>query len=125
MKILQTAFKKVHKVKPPDKTLLVKRIHKVHRNVDEALNMISINSNVIELMIHTNKIDHYQHTLSIIQNDFSVVTKLMMASKILNVIFEHIQTPKHIIKHMNRCRQIVTIYTPLLLIIIFMSEKTI
>ena len=116
-------------VKPPDLKMKFRfkrglnGLDRVHKKVDDALSLISMNSNLIEMIYHPQHIELYHHSLTVLQNDFWIVTKMVMASRMAGAIMETSASPNRVIKTLNMCRQLVTIYITLLILIIFMSER--
>lgn len=86
--------------------------NKLHDKVDQALNMLSINTSVADFVIHEGHVDKVHHTVQLFQNDFTIATKFILLSKVVLAITSR---SKQLKDH-------AAIYMSLLLAVIFLSN---
>jgi hypothetical protein len=92
---------------------VVRQVHKTHNHIDEALNIIAINNTLLQSMLHDQNVIKYHQALQGVQDNFLIVTKVVMLSRIV----------KYITEYRNPVSVNVAIYTLISFIIIFASEQ--
>jgi hypothetical protein len=87
---------------------------KIHKNIDEAFSVMSVNSSIMHMLIHNSHFDKYQQTLQLFQNDFSMTTKAIILYRIIR-LFTQSRSPSP---------DNVVIYTTIILSIIFLTDNS-
>ena len=117
-----------HLLRPPDRLIikpyrLIKKTRKIYRTIDDTINIMAMNSNMLEMVAHSAYIDHFSKTMTVVQNDFSVVTKVALASKVVGTIFHLTRKPEKAMKSLKDPRQIVTTNLTLITLFVFVSQR--
>lgn len=89
-----------------------KELQKYHSKVDEALNVMSLNSTMLQAITNDTHIQKYQMTIHYVQNDFLIASKILLLSRILDWLLT--------LKYPTKVT--AAVYGTTLLYIIFASE---
>ena len=68
----------------------LRKVTRVHKQVDTALQVIAIPSDVLNLVVHHTAVATYSHATSDLQNCFGYISKIILVVKISRMIGTHI-----------------------------------
>ena len=68
----------------------IRKVTMVHKQVDMALQVIAIPSDVLNMVVHHTAVAAYSHATTDLQNGFGVISKIILVVKISRMIGTHL-----------------------------------
>lgn len=66
---------------------VVRQAREVYNKVDHAINVIAVNETILQTFVHDKNLQEVSHATAMLQNDFSVATKVWVLSGVARVLF--------------------------------------